>query len=71
MTAMATFNTAPPLRIHAESETLEKLMSTTIHTKASSMPRTMYMFISMPNTMLRISGNNVAKEAIHRGKFSQ
>ena len=70
-TAIATFSTAPPFKIHAESDTFEKLMNTTIHTNASSMASVGNRSNSTPNTMPKIDGNSVAKLAIHSGKFSQ
>ena len=72
-TAMSTLRTAPPLRIQAESDTFEKLMNTTIHTKAISMARVSGRFASMsaPNTMPKMGGNSVAKLAIHNGKLIQ
>ena len=70
-TAMSTLRTAPPLRIQAESDTFEKLMNTTIHTKASSMSRTGASSNSTPNTIPRMSGNSVASDAIHSGKLIQ
>ena len=72
-TAMSTLRTAPPLRIQAESDTFEKLMNTTIHTKAISMPSVSQMFASMsaPKIMPRIGGNSVARLAIHSGKLIQ
>lgn len=72
-TATSTFKTAPPFRIHSESDTFEKLMNTTIHTNAISMPKVSSRFdsISAPNTMLKMGGNSVAKLAIHNGKLIQ
>ncbi len=72
-TATSTFSTAPPFKIHSESDTFEKLMNTTIHTKASSMTRVTRRLasISMPNTMPKMGGNSVAKLAIHSGKLIQ
>ena len=70
-TAMSTLRTAPPLRIQAESDTFEKLMNTTIHTNASSMSSTGASSNSTPNTIPRMSGNSVAREAIHSGKLIQ
>ena len=72
-TATSTFKTAPPFKIHSESDTLEKLMNTTIHTNAISMASVSARFDSMsaPNTIPRIGGNRVAKLAIHSGKLIQ
>ncbi len=70
-TAMATLRMAPPLSTHAESETLDVAMSTTIHTKASSMASLPSTVNSMPVTNPMMSGKSVAHEAIHRGKLIQ
>ena len=72
-TATSTFKTAPPFKIHSESDTFEKLMNTTIHTKAISMARVSGRFASMsaPNTIPKMGGNSVAKLAIHNGKLIQ
>ena len=70
-TAMSTLSTAPPFKIHAESDTFEKLMNTTIHTKASSMAKMTGRSNSTPNTIPRMSGNSVPRLAIHSGKLIQ
>ena len=70
-TAISTLSTAPPFKIHAESDTFEKLMRMTIHTNASSMSSTGTRSNSTPNTRPRIVGNKVARDAIHSGKLIQ
>ena len=70
-TAMPTLSTAPPLRIQAESETFEKDIAMTTHTKASSTSILPTRPNSQPNTMPKMSGNSVAQEAIQRGKLIQ
>ena len=72
-TATSTFRMAPPFKIHSESDTFEKLMNTTTHTNAISMPSVSQMFASMsaPKIMPRMGGNSVARLAIHRGKLIQ
>mgnify|MGYP007001926735 CR=1 FL=1 len=70
-TAMSTLRTAPPLRIQAESDTFEKLMNTTIHTKASSMASVGIRSSSKPVISAMVSGNRKASDAIHSGKLIQ
>ena len=70
-TAMRTFSTADRLRIQPESDTFEKLMNTTIHTKASSMASVGIRSSSKPVISAMVSGNRKASDAIHSGKLIQ
>ena len=69
--AMPTLSTAAMLRIHAESDTFEKLRNTTIQMNASSMMSEGTSPISMPVIIEMVSGNRKASEAIHSGKLIQ
>ena len=69
--AMPTLSTAARLRIHAESDTFEKLRNTTIQMNASSMASEGTSPISMPVIIEMVSGNRKASDAIHSGKLIQ
>ena len=69
--AMPTLSTAAMLRIHAESDTFEKLRNTTIQMNASSMASEGTSPISMPVIIEMVSGNRKASDAIHSGKLIQ
>ena len=69
--AMPTLSTADRLRIHAESDTFEKLRNTTIQMNASSMASAGRRSSSKPVMSAIVSGNRIAKDAIHKGKLIQ
>ena len=68
---MPTFRTAPTFTSHAASDAFEKLTKTTVQMNASSMASDGTLPSWMPISVPMVSGNTSARDAIHRGKFTQ